>query len=324
MDDVASKVDGDEINGDTWKQAPQESQNIITDSGQALNPGDLRQLAKAVPIVVANKAAANLIPLIENGRKVFIASPDGGSFTMKTGQPVGTLNDNGGTLSGTRFTNGDGSSGLLRDDIGLIMGAWFQGSAQGSAPAIEMYNNAYYDSTGFKYKTDGPATKYTQGNLGDHTFYRAVPGVADADVTWIPMLAMNTAGAVRQYFNGALTTETIADGMQFSTNLDITHSGSSALITNNLGPLTLRNTVVNGNVSIQTKDALDTNQTVAVFGISGGTLARVRLFVGTIVEAETNEGLFNVVNKLQIAGVDVVVGPIDSGGPGRRALTLPN
>ncbi len=138
MEDLASKVDGDEINGAEWRQQPKEIQNLITDSGQDLNGGDLRQLAKATSIVVADKAAANAIPIIENGRKVFITSPDGGSFTMRTGLPIGTLNDNGGTLTGTQFTNGDGSSGLERDTDGVINSKWFENGIVASIEGIEI------------------------------------------------------------------------------------------------------------------------------------------------------------------------------------------
>ncbi len=143
MEDLASKVDGDEINGAEWRQQPKEIQNVITDSGQALNGGDLRQLAKATPIVVSSKAIANAIPIIEDGRKVFITSPDGGIFTMRTGLPVGTLNDDGGTLSGTKFTPGDGSTGFERDYEGMSFSGWFQG---GEASANVMFYSAGVES----------------------------------------------------------------------------------------------------------------------------------------------------------------------------------
>jgi len=95
--------------------------------------------ASTSAIVVSSKAIANSLTVVD-GRKVFITSSDGGEFTMKTGQPVGTLNDNGGAFTGTKFTNGDGSSGLKRDNANLIDPVWFGADNTGVA-----LSNAAFD-----------------------------------------------------------------------------------------------------------------------------------------------------------------------------------
>ncbi len=281
MDDVASKVDGDEINGDTWKQAPQESQNIITDSGQALNPGDLRQLAKAIPIVVSNKAAANAIPLLEDGRKVFISSVDGGSFTMKTGAAIGTYNDNGGTLSGTQFTPGDGSTGFLRDDIGLVLDVWYQNGA---------------------------------GNDAERGIVIKSP----------------TRG-VKIYDSGLEVLTTVSAGIKLTNNrhlyfgasnyTDMFHNGSLFQLVNTLGTININQKASSGVIELQTSNSGGTGKLGIVVG---GSTPKVSLYGDGVIEAETRTGSFNVINKLQVAGADVTIGAVDSGGAGFRVLRIPN
>lgn len=124
MESLIGKNTGDLLTAAEWNQLPSEVQNIIEDSGQVLSSGNLRQLAFATSTVVATKAQALAITPVD-GRKIFITSDDGGPFIMKTGAAVGTYNDDGGAFTGTKFTSGDGSSGVSRYYSGAINVRWF-------------------------------------------------------------------------------------------------------------------------------------------------------------------------------------------------------
>jgi len=91
-------------------------------------------------IVVTDKTEANTLTPVE-GKKVFITSADGGSFTMRTGLPIGTLNDDGGSFIGSKFTNGDGSEGLERDEVKHFDVVWFGAvgntSVVGTPPIVD-------------------------------------------------------------------------------------------------------------------------------------------------------------------------------------------
>jgi hypothetical protein len=60
---------------------------------------------------------------------------------------------------------------------------------------FHMMWNVYHDNTNFRYASNNPAGKYTQ-NAGSHTFSHAANGSADAVISFIENLRMNSTGAV--------------------------------------------------------------------------------------------------------------------------------
>ncbi len=125
----ASGVPATTVTEEWLNDVQEEVCNIVEAAGLTLEKGTRTQLLEAISHlsgrVVANKA--ELVALLDalqaagtleaaNGRKVFVASDDGGAGTMKTGA-AGTYSSNGGDYCGTQAipTGGDGSFAWERD-----------------------------------------------------------------------------------------------------------------------------------------------------------------------------------------------------------------
>ena len=65
--------------------------------------------------------------------------------------------------------------------------------------------NFYYDGSNYKYVANDPATRLLQDN-GQFTFYGAASGSADANITWIERLRIDSSGRMTQ--NGTTSADT--------------------------------------------------------------------------------------------------------------------
>ena len=67
------------------------------------------------------------------------------------------------------------------------------GSIAGSASAISLFDNAYYNGTSYVYKTTNLATRYTL-NTGVHSWYTAASGTAGNAITFTQAMTLDASG----------------------------------------------------------------------------------------------------------------------------------
>ena len=65
--------------------------------------------------------------------------------------------------------------------------------------------NLYHDNTDWRYASTNPASLYTQ-RVGEHTFFTAVSGSADAIVSWTQAMSINTTGTITLEGDKTITT----------------------------------------------------------------------------------------------------------------------
>ena len=90
MQNLATKVTGNSLPASEWNQVPQEIQNVILASGQALSAGDLNQLGKAIAFYTsvgtfyADSGLANSYVLAQTGlRQATPSLADGAEIVIK-------------------------------------------------------------------------------------------------------------------------------------------------------------------------------------------------------------------------------------------------
>ncbi len=252
MDDLSNKVTNDQLTAAEFIQPMSEIQKIITDSGQTLSGLDLTQLSKALPIIVKTKTQALLLDIVD-GRKIFITStPDGGQFTMRSGAPIGTYNDNGGTYTGTKFTNGDGSSGIERDYSGAFNVMWFGATGDGVTDDTTAIRNTF--TAGESLNANGISVYAPQG-----VYITSVTINVAFGMTFFGDGTQNTfikySGNASAIFAG-YNTATRAPGLAIR-NIGIETTSSSAVGLRILGPVG----GVFENIHIVGKDSVDDTKT---------------------------------------------------------------
>ncbi len=144
----ASGVPATTVTEEWLNDVQEEVCNIVEAAGLTLEKGTRTQLLEAISHlsgrVVANKA--ELVALLDAlqatgtltaaaGRKIFVASDDGGAGTIKAGAAAGTYASNGGDYCGTQSlpTGGDGSAAWTRSYNGYVDPTWFGLSDAASA-----------------------------------------------------------------------------------------------------------------------------------------------------------------------------------------------
>ncbi len=182
--------------------------------------------ASAVPTssdLVQGELAVNV-----TDRRLFTENASGTVVELGTNPSILTLPD--GSASAPTLTNdGDTNTGIFfpaADTVGITTGgterlrvdssgnlglgvtpsAWggtgvraFQisgyGSFAGSVGSVDVYNNAYYDGSAFKYISSNPATRYSQNTSGaSHAWYTAGSGTAGNTISFTQAMTLDASG----------------------------------------------------------------------------------------------------------------------------------
>jgi hypothetical protein len=69
------------------------------------------------------------------------------------------------------------------------------GSFAGSVGSVDIYNNAYYDGSAFKYISSNPATRYSQNTSGaSHAWFNAGSGTAGNAISFTQAMTLDASG----------------------------------------------------------------------------------------------------------------------------------